>query len=109
MTIREIIGNNGQWEPVGVDERPIFTLTSTNWGSSPTSVTLAAFTWAEATDTYTVATTTICPTGSVSVSGNVITLPVFVPPVEGTKVRVEIKFTVSSSVVEAFRWILVER
>ena len=107
--IREIIGNNGVWEPVGVDEKPFFRLDTTNYGGAPSNVSIAAFTWDETTNTYTAATSTIFPSGSASVSGNYISLAQFIPPVEGSKVRLEIKFTVDSSVVEVYRWLLIER
>lgn len=92
---------------VGLDERPIFSLTTTPWGSSPTSPSVKAFQVDEGA--YTDVTTTVFPTGSAAAVGDVITLPALAPQAVGDTYRVEVKFTVSGSVLEAYAMITVTR
>ncbi len=92
---------------VGIDERPVFSLTTTPWGSSPTSPSVKAYQVDEGA--YTDVTTTVFPTGSASASGDVITLPAMVPQAAGDTYRMEIKFTVTGSVLEAYAVVNVRR
>jgi len=105
MSTREIV--EGQ-QFQGADETVVYTLTTTNWGSSPTSTSAKIFTQ-NADETFTDVTSTNMPTGSTSVSGDVITLPAVTALVAGTVYRVEVKFTISGNVFEAYAIIQGER
>lgn len=83
----------------GVDEQIAYTLTTTPWGSTPTAVAVAAY---DITDgTRTLVTSTVL-SGSASVSGNVITTPVVKSLTAGYVYRIEIKFTSSGNIFEAY-------
>lgn len=94
---------------VGLAERIPFGLDVTNWGSSPTSVTVVSEKYDMDTKEYTVNTTTVFPSGSASVAGNIITLPVLVPQAVGDVYRIGIGFTCSGKGLQAFAWIKVEK
>lgn len=103
-SVREVI--ESPWE-VGVDERPIFSLTTTPWGSSPTSIAVAAYKYADGA--YTDVTATVLPANTPAAVGDVITLSPLTPIAAGDVYRIEIKFTVSGSVLEAFAMVNVRR
>lgn len=90
----------------GVDETVVYTLTTTNWGSSPASVSVKVF---DVTADFADVTSTLMPTGSPSVSGDVITLPALKLLTETHLYRVEVKFTCSGNIFEAYGEILAER
>lgn len=92
----------------GVDEQIYYLLTTTPWGSSPGAVSVAAYDYSQATDAYTDVTATVL-SGAASVSGDVITLPVLKSLTEDHLYRVEIKFTCSGNVFEAYVWVQAER
>lgn len=94
---------------VGIDERPYLTVTTTNWGSSPTSVTVTSYEYNKVTDTYTLNTSTIFPSGSASVSGDIITLPCLVPEAVDDMYEVHVKFTAGGSIWDAIIWVIVTR
>ena len=77
----------------GVDERIARAVTVTEWGSTPTSVTVVA--WDITTTPWTNASTSVL-TGNVSVVGDVITTPLIGGLTAGKVYRIEITFTVSS-------------
>jgi len=104
MSHREIVQG---LQVVGIDERPKFSLDVTNWGSNPSGVSFVCYKWVS-TD-WVDATGACFPTGSVSSSGNVITLPVFIPQAIGDNYRIEIKFTIGGSVLEAYALVDCER
>ena len=83
----------------GADEKLIYTLTTTNWASTPASPAFAIYSYSG--DTLTDCTTG-CSSGSVSAANDVITLPKIVSLTAGTKYRVEVQFTVSNNVYEAY-------
>ena len=89
-------------QPQGVDERIAYRLTVTNWGSSPTSVSVVVKDRAGNDVTATVTT------GSASVAGNVITLPVIHSLTAGVIYRCEVKFTIDGNVLEAYVYIRAE-
>lgn len=105
MTDREVQQSP---EVVGIDERPIYGLNISNWGNTPSSVSVACYRF---TNGAWVDVTALCfPAGSSSVSGNVITLPVFVPQAIGDGYRIEVKFTISTgSILEAYALVNCER
>ena len=90
----------------GADETIVYTLTTTPWGSTPSST--AAKIYAVDGDTLTDKTTTQM-TGATSVTGDIITLPTIKSLVAGTLYRVEIVFTCSGNVFEAFAELQAER
>jgi len=90
----------------GVDERIVYTLNVSNWGSNPSSVTVVV---KDATDdnpaNWTNVTSTKTNGSAATVSGNVITLPKILSLANGSAYRVEVQFTVGSSVMEAYAYI----
>lgn len=91
----------------GVDEIIAYTLTTTPWGSSPSSVTVTVYDVTPGA-TLTDVTSTVMPTNSPSVSGDVITLSALKLLTADHKYRVEVKFTCSGNVFEAFCHVLAE-
>ena len=83
----------------GVDESIPYTLTTTPWGSSPTSVSVKAYArtgvavWSDVTSTVLA--------GTATVSGDIITLPALSALTEGVEYRIEVKFTSASTIFEA--------
>jgi hypothetical protein len=109
MSIREIAEG---LQIVGVDERPIFTLDTENWGGTPTAVAVTAYTVSSSTgvEAYTDVTATAFPVNTPTVVDHVITLSPFVPSTTaGTLMRIEIKFTSGGSIFEAYAMVEVER
>lgn len=80
----------------GVNERVAYRLTTTPWGSSPSSpsVIIKNNAGTDVTATYT--------TGSATVSGDVITAPTVHSLVENTWYRFIWRFTISGNVLEAW-------
>jgi len=92
----------------GADEQIEYTLTTTPWGTSPTSTSATIWSHDPTTDVYTNVTATNM-SGSTSVSGDVITLPIVKSLVAGTLYRVEVQFTSGNSIFEPFGKILGKR
>ena len=90
-------------QPQGTEEIVVYTLTTTPWGSTPTSTSAKVFdvTKGKRDDV----TSVVMPTGSTSVSGDVITLPALKLLKPGRSYRVEVKFTVSGNALEAFFYV----
>ena len=80
------------------DEQLAYQITTTNWASSPTSPSVVAFD----ETTNEVVTSTVFPTNSPSVSGDVITLSLLESLIKGHTYRIEVEFTVGSNVWECF-------
>ncbi len=80
------------------DEQLAYNITTTNWVSDPTSPTVVAYD--ESGET--VVTSTVFPTNSPSVSGDVITLSLLKALTKNHTYRIEVKFTVGSNVWECF-------
>jgi hypothetical protein len=80
----------------GVDEQIAYTLTTTPWGSSPSSVSVVI---KNAAGTDVSAT---CLSGSASVNGNIITTPVVKSLTADAQYRLEIKFTCSGNIFEVW-------
>ena len=80
----------------GEDEQIAYTLTTTPWGSSPSSpvVTVKNAAGEDKTSDFT--------DGNASASGDVITTPTILDLVDGAQYRLEIKFTVSGNVEETW-------
>jgi hypothetical protein len=90
----------------GEDETIVYTLTTTPWSSSPT--TTSAKIYDVVGDTLTDRSSTLM-TGSTSVVGDVITLPSIKGLTAGTLYRVEVKWTTSGNIFEAFAELQAER
>ena len=90
----------------GVDETVVYTLTTTPWGTAPSSP--GAKIYEVDGDTFTDKTTTLM-SGSASPADDVITLPAIASLVAGTLYRVEIVFTCSGNIFEAFAELQAER
>ncbi len=86
----------------GVDEQIAYTLTTTPWGSSPIDVDVKIY-----DDTRTDKSST-CLNGSPSVNGDIITTPLVISLTARMLYRLEIKFTSSGNIFEAFCEILGE-
>lgn len=85
----------------GEDESIAYTLDVTAVGSSPTSVAVVV---KDITNDETV-TATVMPTGSASVSGNVITLPALKLLTADVLYRVEVKYTISGNILESYFYV----
>lgn len=85
----------------GVDESIAYTLDVTAVGSSPSSVSVVV---KDVTNSETV-TATVMPTGSASVSGNVITLPALKLLTADVLYRVEVKYTISGNILESYFYV----
>ena len=84
----------------GVDETIAYQLTTTPWGSSPTSISCKVF---DVTDgTRTDVTATVMPTNSPAAVGDVITLSPLKLLTDGKVYRVEVKFTSNGNVFESY-------
>lgn len=92
----------------GLDERFNYRLTTTPWASSPSAATATVKKRDTETGGFTDVTATVFPSGSVTIVGDQITLPLFVPGAVDDEYRVEIKFTVGVAVYEAFAWVVIE-
>jgi len=83
----------------GVNEEVAYQLTTTPWGTAPTSPSAQVFAGlAHVTEV----TSLVMPTGSPSVTGDVITLPVLKDLSRGELYRVRVTFTSGGSVRSAW-------
>lgn len=84
-------------EEVRVGEGLLKSVDTTPWGDAPTSVSVEVHAWNETTEGWDDVTSTIVPSGTPSVSGNVITLPEldFTSGVAGTLYRVTVQFSIT--------------
>jgi len=80
------------------DESLGYQITTTNWVSSPTSPVVVAYDEAD----NSVVTSTVFPTNSPSVSGDVISLSLLKSLTNGHNYRIEVKFTVGSNIYECY-------
>jgi len=81
----------------GEDEEIAYTLDTSNWGGSPSAITVTAY---DVTDEYEDVTATVL-SGSASTAGDVITLPVVKSLTRGHLYQVHVKFTTGGQVMEA--------
>jgi hypothetical protein len=88
----------------GVDEEIVYTLDTINWGGSPSNPIVTVKDGSANMTDVTVLTTT----GSASVLGHVIILPVIRDLTEGHWYRVEVMWTYSTSLLEAYFVIVAE-
>jgi len=94
----EILEVNEGLQYQSADEELAYSITTTNWASSPTSSSVVAYD----ENTNTVVTTTVFPTNSPSESGDVITLSLLKALVIGTLYRIEVKFTTGTNIYECY-------
>jgi hypothetical protein len=90
----------------GEDESIIYTVTTTNWVSSPAS---SAVVVKDVSNSYSDVTSTVMPTNTPSESGDVITLSALTALTAGSRYRVEVQWTASSSTWETWFDVLAER
>ena len=82
----------------GADEQIVYTLTTTPWGSTPTSTSMVVKDMsADLADVSATVTT-----GSMSTSGDVVTLSTIKSLTAGSRYRVEVKFTAGGSIWEPY-------
>jgi hypothetical protein len=101
MSKREII--ESPWEQ-GVEEIRTYQLTTTPWGSSPSSPVVKLYEGASLTD---VSATKL--SGAASVAGDVITTPAVTGLTENLIYRLEIKFVTGGRTEEAWAEIVCKR
>ena len=91
----------------GVDEAIGYDLTVTAWGSNPTDVSFKVL---ESTGVDWIDwTATVAPVGTISVAGDVITLPAIKNLSEGHTYRCFVTFSLNGNVLSAFFDIKAER
>lgn len=89
----------------GEDEEIVYTITTTAWGSSPSAVSVAV---KDERAGFADVTSTVMPTGSPTVAGDVITLPTMKALTRGRTYRVEVRFTSGANVLEPYFRVLCE-
>ena len=82
----------------GEDEQIAYAITTTPWGSTPSSVTVVV---KDETNSFGVVTTSVT-SGSAAVVGDVITTPIVKSLTAGHTYRVETKFTSGVNVFECY-------
>ena len=82
----------------GADEQIIYTLTTTPWGSTPTSTSMVV---KDVSNDNTDVTATVT-TGAMSTTDDVVTLSTIKSLTAGSVYRVEVKFTAGGSVWEPY-------
>jgi len=95
----------------GAEEEIVYTLTTTPWGSTPTAISVTAFSVNEnvSPPSYSDVTSTLFPTNSPSANGDVITLSLCKAMTADTLYRIEIKFTCSGNKFEPYAMIRCRR
>ena len=88
----------------GVDEQIVYSLTTTPWGSSPTSPSVKAY---DASDGYADVTATVL-SGSASATGDIITLPKVGGLTLGHLYRIEVQFTIAGSATPFEAYVQIE-
>lgn len=85
----------------GINEQIVYTVTTTPWGSNPSSVSAKVWDMPPAASVATDVTATVMP-GAASPTGDVITLPALKSLTVGHVYRVEVRFTVNGNVEECY-------
>jgi len=97
MTIKREVVEGTQKQ--GEDETIIYSITTTPWGGTPVSPSAVV---KDTTASNRVVTSTVMPSGSASVAGDIITLPALKSLTAGHDYRVEVKWTYSGNVFECY-------
>lgn len=108
MSIREIL--EGPLEQ-GADESLVYTITTTNWVSAPTTPTVQAWSLKKDgadDDRDEDVTSTVIP-GAASANGDVITLPSLKSLTAKIRYRIEVKFIVNGNIFECYFIIMAEK
>ena len=87
----------------GIDEVISYSLTTTPWGSTPSSPAVVVYDITNGT--YTDVTTTVMPVNIPTIDGDVITLSPLRGLTANQKYRIEVKFTSGGNVFEPFAFI----
>ena len=87
----------------GEDEQIAYYFSSTPWGSNPSNVSAKIY------DSHNVDKSSTCLSGTCSVNGDVITIPVVKALVVEETYRLEVKFTCSGNIFEAYCVIAAEK
>lgn len=95
MSVREVVQSPLEQ---GADEVIAYQITTTPWGSDPSSPSVVVFDQADDSDV----TSTVMPTGSPSAAADVITLPSLTSLTLGSTYRVEVKFAAEGHTWESF-------
>jgi hypothetical protein len=96
MTVnREIVGSPFLQ---GEDEQIVYSLTTTPWGTSPTTPAVVVKDMSDAAKNVTATVTT----GTATANGDVITLPLIKSLTAGHEYRVAVRFTANGNVFEPF-------
>jgi hypothetical protein len=80
------------------DEELAYTITTTNWASSPTNTSVVAYDEDDNSDV----TATVFPVNSPTESSDIITLSVLKALTKGHSYRIEVKFEVGTNIHECF-------
>ena len=88
----------------GVDEAVAYSIDTSNWGGSPSSVSAVVKQVSDGTDV----TTTVMNPNAPSVATDTITLSALDTLTEGEVYRVEVKFDISSDTFECFFYVHAE-
>ncbi len=88
----------------GVDEEIVYQFDTTNWGTSPTSISAVAKDDSDKSDQ----TGTVFPTNSPSASNDVISLSPLKALTSGIYYRIEVKFTAGGNIFELWGIVLAE-
>lgn len=80
----------------GEDEKIIYTLDTTPWGNNPSDIVVTIY------DKNRIDYSSTCLSGSASANGNIITTPKVQNLTAGKQYQFEIRFTISTNVLEAF-------
>lgn len=83
----------------GADEQIAYLLTTTPWGTSPTSIEVKCF---DVTRGIRTDVSSTCLSGSASAAGDIITTPLVKSLTPDSVYRVEVKFTCSGNIFEAY-------
>lgn len=89
----------------GPDERIVYTVTTTNWVSSPTSPTVVAYDedgMVDVTSTGGATGSGVFPANTPSAAGDEITLSLLRDLIVRHTYRIEVKFTVSTTIYECY-------
>jgi len=88
----------------GIHERVAYQLTTTPWGSSPSSPEVKLYSVNITTGVLADVSATNL-TGTATIVGDVITTPLVIGLAAGTRYRMDILFVVSGNTEEAYGWI----
>lgn len=86
----------------GIEEEIPYTVTTTPWGSTPTSLSVVV---KSVTAGLADVTSTVMPSGSPSAVGDIVTLPTLKSLTENVLYRIELKFTSGGSIFEVFAFV----